>query len=1025
MRNCPQCQQLLSEGLSVCPVCGSALQKSRTSLDEYRVDSFISEWPDSWSYKAHRVGHSQPVFIRLFKPEAGVTEETAQRLRAELELLRSLPSGRFVRHLELRQSAEGLWYRVSEWVDAVNWGDLVASGYFLNHAQAARLLATVAEDMEAIHKLGCAIPHLTLHDLLPVRGPDGCVSVWIDYKLSRFINPSLPNPRPELAALLAVHPDIRSGRPLDFRSDTWSMGLLFARLLTGEDHPQAALDALRASTAPPRLKALIRQMLDDDATARPASASVVAQTLRQAAIDDADRIRAERASARSAGRPRLALWLLALLAVAGAAVLFLQIRYGVFTRDSSTRLGRYAERYRGAVAYVAVAYAIEADGHHVAGGLSEGSAFLVGEKGYLLTNRHVACPWLEDAKAADAEDAHPDHDRQLRLDYRILVWFDGQKALRRGQPASAPMGIDDFLEDKYFVENAYRSNGSPGVRIAGILPLPHTLRERMRSPLGDDLAFLKLDHAPAGVLPIPLPGPGEPHLKTLDPVLVLGFPFGSDQNLAPELVASATIGNIRRSFENVHQVSASIHPGNSGGPVIDADGRLLGIASGMARDPSSADQSERGLSDFGMVLPVEKALPLLAALERDEPKWDGVPYYDLPRLSARVAKLAEQGNWSAALGQVAGEVAGNRDPKLLELAALVQYGSGDMEATRRWLDKAISEMPGDAPAGLLRFAVDWCGAPGLELKDPATLDAPWYSPRAFNRYCYRVMRGEIDEQSALQAWEDTSEKAMLLWIVAIRRLHAGRPADAVRLLRLAVDEAEPGTSERLLALAELTSLAGTGGLAGSARATVESDELKQLLRSRMVHLLSSKDLDQLPDKAQIAALARQLQADPDDSYILNALAYRLAASGEWPVASSLLDLFAQRAHRPAAVSMSTWLLRAEALAAQGQAGAARSQLQDIASHGDWPWYPGIARDLLGQAQEALAQPLRHPAEIVTLGAARGLWAEVAGDPKAAAQYYRFALDSNLSSWPEYGFAATRLARVRTQAKAELPSVSKR
>ena len=1018
MRHCQRCQQPLSDALSVCPVCGSVPQPSRTSLDEFQVDSFIDEWPDSSSYKAHRAGESRPVFIRLFKPEAGITEETVQRLRAELATLQRLPPGRFVRHLELRQSAEGLWYRVSEWVDCVKWGDLIASGYFLDFAQAARLLATVAEDMDEIHRLGCAIPHLTLDDLLAVRDPDGQVSVWIDYKLSRFINPNLPNPRPQLAALLAIHPDIQRGRALEFRSDTWSMGRLFASLLTGENHPQAALRALEASSAPPRLKTLIRQMLDDDANARPASASVVAQTLRQCAIDDTARIQAEQASARRARRPGLALVLLALLAVAGAAVLVLQLRYGVFTRDSSTRLSRYAERYRGAVAFVAVAYALEADGNQVAGGISEGSAFLVSDKGYLLTNRHVACPWLEDAKVTEAVEALPIKERQLRLNYRILVWFDGQKALRRGRSTVTPTGIDDYLEDRYFVENAYRSNGSPGVHIAGLLPAPRTLRERLQSPLGDDVAFLKIDRVPAGVLPIPLPNEGPLKPKALEPVLVLGFPLGSDQNMAPEVIASATIGNIRRSFENVHQMSASMHPGSSGGPVIAVDGRLLGVASAMAMDAATAEPAHRGLSDFGMVLPVEKALPLLGALTRDEPKWDGVPYYDLPRLSRRVAKSAERGQWSEAMELVADEGAGNRDPKLMELLALVQYGSGDKLGSRRSLDRAVSEMPGDALAAFLRFAVEWRDAPQLELKAPGIVDAPWYSHWAFNRYCYRVMRGQVDDESAQLGWEDASEKTILFWTVAIRKLRAGNASEAASLLRLAADEAGRDTSERLLALADLTPLAGAQRSVARPRAAGKSDELRQTLRTPAERLLFLKDLDQHSDEAQIGALAQAVQVDPEDSYILTTFAFRLAGLGEWSVASNLLELFAKRPHRPSAVSMSAWLLRAEVLAAQGQTYAARSQLQDIASRPDWPWYPEIARDLLGQASGALSQPARHPSEILTLGAARGLWAEAALSPKTAAQYYRSALDSNLSSWPEYRLAAMRLVRMRTQAKSE-------
>ena len=52
----------------------------------------------------------------------------AERLGRELEELKKLPPKRFVRHYAIRRSEDGLWYRISEWVDALNWGELMRSG---------------------------------------------------------------------------------------------------------------------------------------------------------------------------------------------------------------------------------------------------------------------------------------------------------------------------------------------------------------------------------------------------------------------------------------------------------------------------------------------------------------------------------------------------------------------------------------------------------------------------------------------------------------------------------------------------------------------------------------------------------------------------------------------------------------------------------------------------------------------------------------------------------------------------------
>jgi len=59
---------------------------------------------------------------------------------------------------------------------------------------------------------------------------------------------------------------------------------------------------------------------------------------------------------------------------------------------------------------------------------------------------------------------------------------------------------------------------------------------------------------------------------------------------------SVTSGYVRRSFENVLQVDASIHRGSSGGPIIDKRGMVIGIISGVYFWGKRPEERKIGLS---------------------------------------------------------------------------------------------------------------------------------------------------------------------------------------------------------------------------------------------------------------------------------------------------------------------------------------------------------------------------------------------------------------------------------------------
>jgi S1-C subfamily serine protease len=93
-----------------------------------------------------------------------------------------------------------------------------------------------------------------------------------------------------------------------------------------------------------------------------------------------------------------------------------------------------------------------------------------------------------------------------------------------------------------------------------------------------DVALLKVD--PAGLTLRPLPLGSTRDLVVGSPVAAIGSPFGEEQSLSVGVISA-----LDRSIESLTgfattgaiQTDAAINQGNSGGPLLDARGRVLGI----------------------------------------------------------------------------------------------------------------------------------------------------------------------------------------------------------------------------------------------------------------------------------------------------------------------------------------------------------------------------------------------------------------------------------------------------------------
>lgn len=103
----------------------------------------------------------------------------------------------------------------------------------------------------------------------------------------------------------------------------------------------------------------------------------------------------------------------------------------------------------------------------------------------------------------------------------------------------------------------------------------------------EDLAILAVE--PRG-LPKPLDFSKTAELKSGYPIFILGFPFGFElsANLGypAATFAQATVTTVHRdnfSHPIAVEVEGDIHPGNSGGPMVNLDGQLVGVSVAKVR----------------------------------------------------------------------------------------------------------------------------------------------------------------------------------------------------------------------------------------------------------------------------------------------------------------------------------------------------------------------------------------------------------------------------------------------------------
>jgi 2-alkenal reductase len=160
----------------------------------------------------------------------------------------------------------------------------------------------------------------------------------------------------------------------------------------------------------------------------------------------------------------------------------------------------------------------------------------------------------------------------------------------------------------------------------------------------DDVGVIRVDPKVHAVQPVPLGDSNR--LVVGQPVAAIGSPFGNADSLSVGVISA-----VRRSIPSLTsrynlldaiQTDAPINHGNSGGPLFDARGRVIGINAQIRSSGSSS-----GFEGVGFAVPIESARRSLRQLEQTgtvEYAYVGIKTEDLtPSLARHLGYAAKQG----------------------------------------------------------------------------------------------------------------------------------------------------------------------------------------------------------------------------------------------------------------------------------------------------------------------------------------------------------------------------------------------
>ena len=245
MNTCPQCQTPHPDHVRICPNDGTVLTPAATdaniglTLDgKYRLDSIIGRGGMGSIYKATHLMLDKTVAVKLINPELAPTPDVVRRFQREARAASQLNHPNIAATFDLGQTSNGTLYLAMELISGQSLKDTIRSGGPMAPARIIRILEQVAGALAAAHAHGIVHRDLKPQNIMLTQTPDGGeVAKLLDFGIAKTFEDGatqLTTTGLVLGTPQYMSPEQAAGRPIDGRSDLYSLGIILFEMLVGE-----------------------------------------------------------------------------------------------------------------------------------------------------------------------------------------------------------------------------------------------------------------------------------------------------------------------------------------------------------------------------------------------------------------------------------------------------------------------------------------------------------------------------------------------------------------------------------------------------------------------------------------------------------------------------------------------------------------------------------------------------------------------------------------------------------------------
>jgi serine/threonine protein kinase len=358
MRFCPKCKKKFPDSISFCPLDGTTLlgedqaprefRQERRRLENkvlgsYRLEEVLAEGGMGIIFLAKHVKLGRQVALKMLRPQFSDNKKAVTRFFREARAVNEIEHENIIEITDFIEDDHGDNYYIMELLEGQDLRKLIMKEGPLSVPRSLGIAIQVSNALAAVHQAGIVHRDLKSENVFLVkRGDNPDFVKLLDFGVAKLIRHTDEEDIHKtiegtiLGTAEYMSPEQASGKPVDFRTDIYSLGVILYEMLTGRRpitgksfseiiYNQLTVTPLRPSqikdlslNMPVHMEELIMQCLEKDPELRPQSMEEMEARLRN--IGREGSVQCETASREFPAvqkSSRKALWAVVVVLVAG------------------------------------------------------------------------------------------------------------------------------------------------------------------------------------------------------------------------------------------------------------------------------------------------------------------------------------------------------------------------------------------------------------------------------------------------------------------------------------------------------------------------------------------------------------------------------------------------------------------------------------------------------------------------------------------------------------------------------------